>query len=141
MEDLSFNINVGRPNIKDYRVLEKGMLLYHAEKGHPRRSELIHIFLKDKNAKVRGGVLITILWNGMEINALWVDKSIRNKGWGRRLLEAAEHEGKIRGCTIAYTNTFSWQAPEFYAKFGYKPFGKLVNFPEGNELTYLSKNL
>src|SRR5207302_1339327 len=106
MTDLDFEITVGRPKPQDYRVLADGMLLYHAKQGHPRRLEVINIFLKDKRKKVFGGIIVTILWNGMEINSLWVDESLRRKGLGSKLLETAEEEGKIRGCTIAYTNTF-----------------------------------
>jgi len=141
MPDFDFVVNVGRPDFKDYKVLEQGMLSYHAKMNHPRRSELIHIFLKDKDKKTLGGIIVTVLWNGLEINSLWVAESLRGQGWGRRLVEAGEHEGKIRGCTIAYTNTFTWQAPGFYEKLGYKPFGKLENFPPGNSLTYYSKKL
>lgn len=141
MTDLNLVINVGKPEFKDYKVLVNGILSYHAKQGHPRKSELIHIFLKDKNKKVLGGVIFTILWNGMEINSLWVEKSLRKQGWGRKIVEAAEKEGKIRGCTLVYTNTFSWQAPDFYKKLGYKPFGKLDNFPKGSSLTYFYKNL
>lgn len=141
MTDLNFEITVGRPQPKDYKVLTEGMLSYHAKKGHRRVSEIINIFLKDKNKKVRGGIIATVLWNGMEINSLWVEKSLRGQGLGRKLLKMAEKEGKIRGCTISYTNTFTWQAPEFYKQLGYKPFGKLDNFPKGFTLTYLYKNL
>ena len=141
MTELDFEITVGRPKLKDYRVLRDGMLSYHAKQGHPRKSELINIFLKDKHKKVFGAVVITVLWNGMEINSLWIDESLRGQGWGRILIEEAEKEGKLRGCNIAYTNTFSWQAPEFYKKMGYKPFGKLDNFPKGFSLTYFYKNL
>ncbi len=110
MPELNFEITVGRPDFKDYKVLTDGMLLYHAQKGHPRRSEEVNIFLKDKYKKVLGGIIITVLWNGMEINSLWVKESLRKQGWGSKLLKAAENEAKIRGCTISYTNTFTWQA-------------------------------
>lgn len=141
MTDLNFEVTVGRPDPKDYRVLSKGMLLHHAKQGHQRTSEVINIFLKDKRKKVFGGVIVTVLWNGMEINSLWVDESLRGQGYGQKLMSTAEIEGRKRGCTIAYTNTFSWQATDFYRKLGYKPYGKLENFPPGNSLTYFCKNL
>jgi len=141
MADLNFEITVGRPKFKDYKAVSEGMLLYHAKQGHKRASEIINIFLKDSNKKVQGGIIVTVLWNGMEINSLWVNELLRKKGWGRKLLEAAEKEGKKRGCTIAYTNTFTWQSPEFYLKLGYKPYGKLENFPIGSALTYFYKKL
>jgi GNAT superfamily N-acetyltransferase len=141
MDNLNFEITVGRTKPKDYKVLSDGMLLYHDKHGHRRTSEIINIFLKDSHKKVYGGIIVTVLWNGMEINSLWVEESLRGHGWGRKLVEAAEKEGRLRGCTIAYTNTFTWQSPEFYEKLGYKPYGKLDNFPPGNSLTYFSKDL
>ncbi len=141
MVNLNFEITVGRTKPKDYKTLSDGMLLYHAKKGHRRTSEIINIFLKDDHRKVYGGVIATVLWNGMEINSLWVEESLREQGWGRKLVAAIEKEGKARGCTFVYTNTFTWQAPEFYEKLGYKPYGKLEIFPPGNTLTYFYKNL
>jgi GNAT superfamily N-acetyltransferase len=118
MSNLKFEVNVGRPNFKDYKVISDGMLLYHDKKGHRRTSEVIYIFLKDEKKKVYGGVIATVLWNGIEINSLWVDESLRKKGYGRKLVEEIEKEGIKRDCTIVYTNTFTWQAPEFYEKLG-----------------------
>ena len=141
MTDLNFEVTVGRPKPKDYKALSDGMLSYHNEQGHRRVSETINIFLKDNHKKVYGGVIVTVLWNGLEINSLWVEESLRGQGWGKKLMAMAETEGKIRGCTLAYTNTFTWQAPEFYEKLGYKPYGKLENFPPGNALTYFCKKL
>lgn len=141
MTNFNFEVTVGRPKPKDYKVLSDGMLLYYDKHGHRRTSEIINIFLKDNNKKVHGGVVVTVLWNGMEINSLWVEESLRGQGLGRKLVTAAEKEGKARGCTIVYTNTFTWQAPEFYIKLGYMPYGKLDNFPQGYTLTYFYKNL
>jgi len=131
----------GDPNPEDFKTLSEGMLAHHASKGHPRKSEKYSIFLKNEQGKVLGGVIVTFLWNGMEIDSLWVDESIRGKGWGRKLMDAVEKEGIKRGCTVAYTNTFPWQAPEFYEKLGYSEYGKLEDFPKGYFLSYYSKKL
>ena len=56
-------------------------------------------------------------------------------------MQKAEVEGVKRGCTFAYTDTFSWQAPEFYKKLGYVEYGKIKDFPIGNSLTYVYKKL
>ena len=141
MNELTLIAHNGEPNPADKQAVIDGLLSYHASQGHQRKSELFSIFLKDKNGKVLGGVIVSFLWNGMEIQSLWVDESVRDQGWGRKLLEAAEAEGMKRGCTIAYTNTFSWQAPEFYQKMGYILYGKLEGFPKENELSYFRKDL
>lgn len=141
MNNLSFEITVGKANPKDFKVLYDGMLKYHAKKGHQRVFEEINIFLKDEYKKVWAGAIAVVLWNGIEINSLWVNESLRGQGYGKKLVEMIEKEGKLRGCTIAYTNTFTWQAPKFYKKLGYKPYGELKDFPPGNSLTYFYKNL
>ena len=56
-------------------------------------------------------------------------------------MELAEHEAVKRGCTHAYTCTFSWQAPEFYRRLGYEVFGVLEDYPPGSSLTYATKRL
>lgn len=141
MKNIKFVTLNGELNPADHKIMVDGMLSYHASKGHPRKSETFSILMKDNNDKLFGCVVVSFLWNGMEIQSLWVDESIRKKGWGRKLMEAAEAEAMKRGCTLAYTNTFTWQAPKFYTKLGYTLYGKLDDFPPGNTLYYFRKDL
>lgn len=141
MNNLKFESSEGEPNPEYKRVLVEGMLAHHKNSGHQREVKTFSVFAKDESNKVIGGVIVSFLWNGMEIQALWVDQTARKQGLGRKLMEMVEEEGIKRGCTISYTNTFSWQAPEFYAKLGYSVYGKLDDFPPGNSLTYFQKNL
>jgi ribosomal protein S18 acetylase RimI-like enzyme len=77
----------------------------------------------------------------MELYILCVSESTRKQGWGRKLMEMAEDEARKKGCSVAYTNTFPWQAPGFYEKLGYTVYGKLEGFPSGSYLNYYSKKL
>lgn len=140
-DDLKFVAVEGEPNPEDKKIIVDGMLAYHASKGHPRKSEVFSIIMRDKSDRVLGGVIVSFLWNAMEIQTLWVDEHLRDKGYGSKLMKMVEKEAIKRGCTIVYTNTFSWQAPEFYSKLGYTLYGKLDNFPEGNSLSYFYKHL
>lgn len=141
MRDIKMIMSEGEPSPKNKECIVTGLLSHHVRQGHPRKSTTLSVLLKDDNKNVWGGIMVTFLWNGMEINALWVDESIRKQGWGHKLMRVVEQEAIKRGCTIAYTNTFSWQAPEFYEKLGYKLYGKLDNFPKGSSLSYFSKQL
>ena len=131
----------GEPSAENKRALVDGMLAYHASHGHPRKTDIYSIFIKDDNNKPIAGVIVSFLWNGMHIDSLWVEESQRNKGLGRKLMELTEAEGVKRGSSVAYTDTFTWQAPEFYKKLGYVQYGVIDNFPEGNSLYYFSKKL
>lgn len=141
MEELNFVEIQGELPPEDKKIMVDGMLSYHAQKGHPRKTETYSVTLKNKEGKLVGCVIVTFLWNGMHIDTLWVEESLRGKGYGRKLMEMAEKEGSKRGATIAYTDTFTWQAPEFYKKMGYEEYGKLEDFPPGNSLTYFYKKI
>ncbi|HAU1962175.1 TPA: GNAT family N-acetyltransferase, partial [Legionella pneumophila] len=56
-------------------------------------------------------------------------------------LEKVEQEAKKHGSLIAQTDTFDWQAKDFYLKFGYEVFGTIENCPEGHKRFYLKKLL
>lgn len=69
----------------------------------------------------------------MHIDSLWVNETLGGHDYGTQLMKMVEDEALRRGCTIAYTDTFSWQAPGFYEK--------LEGFPKDNALSYYSKKL
>lgn len=131
----------GEPSGKDAEVIREGMLAHHAASGHPRNEDVFSILLRDTEDKVLGAVIGSCLFGRMHIRTLWVDEGIRSSGWGRKLMETAESEAVRRGCTHAYTDTFSWQAPDFYKKLGYQEVGALEDYPPGENLKYLSKRL
>lgn len=141
MDDFTLEKINGEPNADDKQIMINGMLTYHASKGHIRKTETFSIILRNKSNIVKGMVIVSFLWNGMHIDSLWVDDTVREQKWGSSLLNMVEKEAIKRGCTIAYTDTFTWQAPKFYEKQGYKPYGKLEDFPTGNTLFYYAKNL
>ncbi len=141
MNDLNFIVTEGEPKPEDFKALSTGLLSHHASHCHIRTWEKYCIFLKDKQGKAHAGIIVTFLWNGMHIDSLWVDESIREQDFGSQLMLMAEDEARKRNCTIAYTDTFSWQAPGFYEKLGYTLYGKLEDFPEDNALSYYSKKL
>lgn len=141
MKDIELVSIEGDLESADKQIMIEGMLAYHASQGHPRKTDCFSVAMKDENGKLRGCIIVTFLWNGMEIQTLWVEESWRGQGWGSRLMKIAEAEAEKRGCNLAYTNTFSWQAPDFYTKLGYTVYGRLENFPHGNTLTYFCKKL
>lgn len=141
MDNFKLETINGKPSVEDQKIMIDGLLAYHASKGHPRKTENYSVILKDKNNKILGLVIVSFLWTGMHIDSLWIDEQVRNQDWGSKLMKLVETEAIKRGCTISYTDTFTWQAPGFYEKLGYKLYGKLENFPKDNSLSYYSKSL
>ncbi|MEV2236844.1 GNAT family N-acetyltransferase [Micromonospora sp. NPDC049891] len=66
------------------------------------------------------------------INMVWVRADRRGEGWGGRLLAAAEHEARRRGCTEISVASFSFQAPGFYRRHGYLDTGRREGIPGGH---------
>ena len=56
-------------------------------------------------------------------------------------MDAAEDMAKEHGAFAATLETFTVQAPDFYAKRGYAVFGRLDDYPPGHAKLFLSKRL
>ena len=76
------------------------------------------------------------------IAMVWVREVARKEGWGSRLLETAENEARLRGCTRVVVSSFTFQAPEFYRRRGYVETGRTEALPlEGNADVHFVKLL
>ena len=75
------------------------------------------------------------------IDLLWVRDDQRGSGLGARLLATAEAEIRRRGCDRVALNTHSFQAPGFYARFGYTECGRTPGYPHGHDDIHLVKQL
>lgn len=76
----------------------------------------------------------------VEIRGLWVDPDFRGRGIGRRLLAAIEAEALRRGCTRATLDSYSWQAPGFYERVGWRRFA-FLDYPNGTSRHWFVKDL
>jgi N-acetylglutamate synthase-like GNAT family acetyltransferase len=56
-------------------------------------------------------------------------------------MQTAEAEARSRGVRNVYLDSFSFQAPAFYAKLGYREFGRLQEFPAGHDRVWMTKAL
>lgn len=103
--------------------------------------EEVNLCVKDEEDRIIAGLNSVICWNWMEIDILWVDDEHRGSGHGKRLLEEAEEIARSKQCTFIKLNTFSFQAPEFYKKYGYKEMAVIENAPLGSKHYYFIKEL
>ena len=102
----------------------------------------IVFFIRDTENRIIGGIRGSLNNSGwLYIYAIWIDKEYRNKGYGTLLMQSIENEAKANGGNESYLHTISFQAPEFYNKFGYKVFAELENFHLGYSKYFLRKKL
>jgi len=101
----------------------------------------VEIAVRSSDNQLVGGLLGSTAWEWLIIDMLWVADEIRSQGLGATLLEQAEQQAKLLGCTAARTETFDFQALPFYKKHGYKVYAELNDFPAGHTEYQLRKQL
>jgi GNAT superfamily N-acetyltransferase len=86
-------------------------------------------------ALIAAGLAGSTYGDWLFVHDLWVRADPRRRGIGQELLRLAEARARERGCHSAWLDTFSFQAPEFYPKFGYREFGGLIIRPTSSEFS------
>ena len=138
-DEISLHIE-DNPDPNDFRRLVQGLLSFNTGRGKTTDYDEFVVFLKS-GRRVVGGVKGYVQWGWLFISHLWVNEALRGQGWGTAVMQAAEREGVRRGCRAVHLDTFSFQAPGFYEKLGYLPFGVLDDYPTGHRRIFLWKPL
>ena len=60
---------------------------------------------------------------------------------GRRLMRRAEAIARRAGKQLIFLNSYSFQAPGFYRKLGFRSFGRIRDYPRGESRIFFVKNL
>jgi predicted N-acetyltransferase YhbS len=122
------------------REILKGLRAYNvAAVGKPEHRPLT-LTIRERG-KIVGGLVGETYFGWMFVGLLWVSEKHRGKGCGSSLIQAAEAEARNRGVRNVYLDSFSFQAPTFYAKLGYQEFGRLKEFPPGHDRVWMTKAL
>ncbi len=100
-----------------------------------------NFFLRSEDGEILGGALGNTWGLWLYVSDVWVDPSIRGKGYATKLMTAIEQLAIERGCLHSYLDTLSFQARPLYEKLGYKVFGTLENHPKGHSHYFLKKAL
>ena len=129
------------PDPEDIGLVRRGLLRFNREAGKITNYKDLILFVRDTEGRTAGGLLGHTMGTWLHVAMLWLDERVRGKGYGSRLLQAAEEEALARGCRVAELMTFSWQAPEFYKKKGYSVFGELEEVVAGHTAYFFRKYL
>jgi GNAT superfamily N-acetyltransferase len=120
-------IKDNNPNPNNDQIIREGIVGFNAQTLGEFPGQF-SIYLKDENSIIRGGSVVWVHKESIYVDILWIDESLRCQGYGTKLLQVAEEEGKNRGCKYSTVDTYSFQAEDFYLKNGYKIIGEVKNY-------------
>jgi N-acetylglutamate synthase-like GNAT family acetyltransferase len=81
-------------------------------------------------------------WGGTcELKTLWVEEALRHRGLGRALVLRVIDVAETRGCTQLLLSTHSFQAPDFYARLGFRELLRLNDYPRGHASVFMLRAL
>jgi GNAT superfamily N-acetyltransferase len=130
------------PAAQDVAKILAGLGAFNAAQvGRPADPKKFFLSVRDGDGVVVGGLVGVTYWDWMYVDYLWLSDGLRGRGWGRRLIERAERIALARGCRGAWLDTFSFQAPGFYRRMGYREFGSMKDHPTGKSRHFFWKPL
>jgi GNAT superfamily N-acetyltransferase len=132
---------VDQPDNSVWGAIGGGIHDYNNQQAGDGHGKLLCFVLYAADQSIAGGLIGETHWDWFYINLLFLKDELRGQGYGHRLMELAEEEARKRGAKNAYLDTFSFQAPDFYKKHGYRVFGELQDFPVGRQRYFMTKQL
>ena len=100
-------------------------------------------YAHDASGRLLGGCVghTEDLWHWLTVDLMWVADDQRGTGLGRSLLAAVEQQARDRGCRWAELTTWEFQAPDFYARCGYRLYATEPDYPPGRTNHLMRKDL
>ena len=129
------------PDEATIRAIESGLTAHAVGLGLRTDWSPHWIVGRDASGAVQAGVRFVLAFDWLFVNWLWVADAWRKHGIGSQLMGRAEAAAREKGCRAAYLDTFTFQAPKFYERLGYREFGRLKDFPPGHSRIWFSKSL
>ncbi len=125
---------ISHPTGDEMKIVHRGLHAHcnaHVEVGEDYRGAKICLVLKDTNGESAGGLRASTPVRVLALEEIWVAERSRGHGYGRQLIEAAEHVARSLGCVAAQGSCLSFQAPDFFHAVGYESFGRVDVYPDG----------
>jgi ribosomal protein S18 acetylase RimI-like enzyme len=142
MPKIATRVVVERSNAaKASRELWNGLVKFNRQQAGPLRYSRTVLSVRDGKKRLLGGLILQSYWRESYIELLWLSAGARDSGFGRRLIQEAERHARRRGSRLIHLNTYSFQAPGFYEKQGYRRFGGMSGSPRGESRHFYVKRL
>ena len=129
------------PATEDIATVRAGLMAFNDSKAGPVDLQRVGIYLRDAQNVICGGLVGFLAWQWLSVDLLWVEESLRGRGYGSEILDRAERVAREAGCVAVKLDTYEFQARPFYERRGYVVFGVLEGYPANTRTYYLQKAL
>jgi GNAT superfamily N-acetyltransferase len=140
MQDLRIT-SEPRASSEEVTFIRESLALFNVAATGDSYYSPLAIFLRDGRGAILGGAVGHIYGGWLDLSLLWVAEPLRGRGYGKKLLGAAEDEAKAQGCRGVFLSTFSFQAKPFYERLGYEVVADIPEYPKGHSYHILTKSL
>lgn len=130
-----------KPDDPAWEVVGGGISTFNLSHAGSDAPTPLCIVLRDETGATLGGLIGDTFYGWLSVSLMYLREDLRGQGYGEKLLLRAEEEARLRGVKDVFLDTFSFQAPGFYQKLGYRIFGELVDFPPGHTRHFMTKHL
>jgi len=110
-----------------------------AATGRPEPPRPLAVLVRDGVGTVQGGAWGLSFYDWLFIDLLYLPPTLRRQGWGSRVMRAVEREAVRRGCVGVWVDTVTFQAPEFYPRFGFARFAEIKDWVGGHDHVWFRK--
>ena len=119
----------------------QGLLEYKLSLLENKSPQDLGIYMRNEESHIVAGLIGSTHGVWFTIKYLFVSENLRGQGIGSHILAYAEKVTKERGCKYIFVDTFDFQAPDFYKRYGYTNVFTLENYPVSGKRYYFIKNL
>lgn len=123
------------------QVVDDGIGRFNAAAAPLHEVQALGCFVRDAADAVLGGAVGRTWGACFELQQLWVHDGRRGQGLGRALLQRFEAAAAARGCTRGYLVTWSFQAPAFYARHGWREVHRIEGYGHGLVWFHMERRL
>ena len=113
------------------RQLWRGLGRFNREIGGPFNYSRVVLSARGASGRIVGGLILQSYWKESYVELLWLSARARRQGYGRELMEEAERRARRRGSQLIHLFTYSFQAPGFYEKLGFRRCAAVTGSPRG----------
>lgn len=139
----SFHFEISEEKLSAQQILhEEKMEQLLSSAAHRSARKIVRIISLKIENRIMASAQVTLCFNYLVLDSIWVDESIQRQGFGVRLYQEIEDLAQNNNCQKILLQTFDFlDALPFWTRMGFKQIGLVQDCPPGHQLIYFEKNL